>query len=282
MNINETINSIVYINDTELKYVTSVREGLQAYNKIYTGETKQYKQNFYAFSNGKLVGSIYSTSGWDWIYIEKMFYNNINVLKSLIFSVLEYYKGKAFGILYNSYSESRLKDLYKVGFISTGFLNDMPKGYENHFLLCDINTLIEPSKINMESYTDINEEYSKIVEEKNESFIEGKNISKDKIELNVVALDNKEFIGGLYGFIKDDYLYISLAYVEEKFRSRGVASILVNKIEQLAKSYGISNCYLGTCEFQAKPFYEKMGYKVIITMNDYPKGFKEYTLYKKL
>ena len=39
---------------------------------------------------------------------------------------------------------------------------------------------------------------------------------------------------------------------------------------------------LGTTEFQAKPFYEKLGYKVVHEMDDYPKGYKCYTLFKEL
>ena len=39
---------------------------------------------------------------------------------------------------------------------------------------------------------------------------------------------------------------------------------------------------LGTVEFQAKNFYEKIGYSVILTKENDPKGYKSYTMIKKL
>jgi len=39
---------------------------------------------------------------------------------------------------------------------------------------------------------------------------------------------------------------------------------------------------LGTCEFQAKGFYEKLDFEVVYDRENNPKGYKSYTILKRL
>jgi ribosomal protein S18 acetylase RimI-like enzyme len=53
-------------------------------------------------------------------------------------------------------------------------------------------------------------------------------------------------------------------------------------VEKEAQKLGIEWLQLGTTSFQARAFYERLGFHVIHTMHDYPKGFDIYTLIKKV
>ena len=53
-------------------------------------------------------------------------------------------------------------------------------------------------------------------------------------------------------------------------------------IEQLAAQRGCLNSHLDTFSFQARPLYEKLGYKVFGTLEYHPKGHSHYFLKKTL
>jgi hypothetical protein len=53
-------------------------------------------------------------------------------------------------------------------------------------------------------------------------------------------------------------------------------------IEQEVLEMGVVSITLGTAEFQAKPFYEKLGYEVVGLRKESPKGYVSYSLRKDL
>jgi hypothetical protein len=53
-------------------------------------------------------------------------------------------------------------------------------------------------------------------------------------------------------------------------------------IEDEAKRRNIYNLYLTTFEFQALNFYQKKGYKKVMEIDDFPIGFKEFTVFKNI
>ena len=71
-------------------------------------------------------------------------------------------------------------------------------------------------------------------------------------------------------------------WVEEKYRRRGIASALIREAERKAKDLGCYLVMVGTFDFQAKPFYENLGYTVNDTMTGVPKGHEHYFMTKRL
>ncbi len=53
-------------------------------------------------------------------------------------------------------------------------------------------------------------------------------------------------------------------------------------IESEAIRHGCRNSYLDTFDYQAKPFYQRMGYEVFGTLEDYPIGHSRFYLRKRL
>jgi len=73
-----------------------------------------------------------------------------------------------------------------------------------------------------------------------------------------------------------------LLWVDEAARGKGVGNLVMDEIEAWAAEQGIKHFYLGTGQFQARPFYEKRGYRVINTCVDQPIGYECYTLVKEI
>jgi hypothetical protein len=53
-------------------------------------------------------------------------------------------------------------------------------------------------------------------------------------------------------------------------------------IEQAAKERGCTYAHLDTFSFQARPFYEALGYEVFATLDEYPPGHHKYFMKKAL
>ncbi len=56
----------------------------------------------------------------------------------------------------------------------------------------------------------------------------------------------------------------------------------MSKIEAKAKELNVYSINLGTVEFQAQEFYSKLGYKTVFIKENDPKGYKSYSLIKKI
>ena len=71
-------------------------------------------------------------------------------------------------------------------------------------------------------------------------------------------------------------------WVEEAFRRQGIASVLMREAERKAREQGCYLAMVGTFDWQAKPFYDKLGYMLNDTMTDVPKGHEHFFLTKRL
>jgi len=91
-----------------------------------------------------------------------------------------------------------------------------------------------------------------------------------------------ETMGGLLGNIWGGWLYVTYLWIDEPQRGRGWATRLMDRAEAYARERGCHSATLDTHSFQARPFYEKLGYEVFGTLDDYPKGHKKFFLKKKL
>lgn len=91
-----------------------------------------------------------------------------------------------------------------------------------------------------------------------------------------------EVVGGLLGAIRWRWLYIAKLWVAESQRGSGLGSRLMQRAEQIARDRGCLGVALDTFEFQARPFYERMGYVLYGTLEGYPPGFRQFYLAKIL
>jgi len=91
-----------------------------------------------------------------------------------------------------------------------------------------------------------------------------------------------EILGGLYGWTWMSYLQVHLLFVPEKMRGAGIGRKLMMEAETEAVRRGCCAASLDTFSFQARGFYEKLGYSVFGTLDDYPPGHSRFYLTKRL
>jgi GNAT superfamily N-acetyltransferase len=88
--------------------------------------------------------------------------------------------------------------------------------------------------------------------------------------------------GGLSGSTSRGWLFIDHLVVPEASRGQGLGRTVVALAEREAISRGCSNAWLNTFEFQARGFYERLGYKCFGSLANYPVGFARFFMQKSL
>ena len=90
-----------------------------------------------------------------------------------------------------------------------------------------------------------------------------------------------EVKGGISAIVWAEMLFIKWLWIDEAHRRGGQGRALMAAAEAEGIKRGCSTVWLDTFEFQARPFYEKLGYELFGTL-DYPAGFKRFFLKKAL
>ena len=87
-------------------------------------------------------------------------------------------------------------------------------------------------------------------------------------------------LGGLLGEIKWRWLYVSKLWLGDELRGQQLGTKLMERAEEYAWRKGCLGSHLDTFEYQALPFYEKLGYEVFGVLEGYPPGYRQYHLRK--
>ncbi len=100
----------------------------------------------------------------------------------------------------------------------------------------------------------------------------------------VLAIEDadKHVVGGLWGRTGYDWLFVELLFVPESFRARGIGADLMSRAESEAIARGCHSAWLDTFEFQAREFYERLGYTCFGELKDNPVGSARYFMKKAL
>ena len=100
----------------------------------------------------------------------------------------------------------------------------------------------------------------------------------------VVSLKNETdpVAGGLWGYTAYGWLFVQLLVVPEEARRSGLGKQLMALAESTALARGCHDAWLDTHEFQAKGFYEKLGYEPFGQLPNYPPPFSRCFFKKQL
>lgn len=105
----------------------------------------------------------------------------------------------------------------------------------------------------------------------------------EELRLAVFARnDERMLVGGIRARAFWGSLNIELLWVSEAARGSGVGSSLVRAAEAFARDNGLKYARVETTSFQARPFYEHLGYRVYGELEDFPLGHTSYFLSKRL
>jgi len=104
------------------------------------------------------------------------------------------------------------------------------------------------------------------------------------IPLAILIRDSADsrILGGLCGDSFYDWMFIKLFFIPDTLRGHGLGQRLMQQAEDIARARGCTGIWLDTFEFQARGFYEKLGFTVFGTIPDYPKGYSRFFLQKRL
>ncbi|HMU66076.1 MAG TPA: GNAT family N-acetyltransferase [Cellvibrionaceae bacterium] len=102
----------------------------------------------------------------------------------------------------------------------------------------------------------------------------------------------EDFMNPMAVFVKDEFgnpsggamfciqytsCYIHLFWIEAGARGRGLGRAVLAAITQECKSYGVKDMFLDTFSFQNTGFYERLGFKSVGCLYNYPKqGINKY------
>lgn len=89
-------------------------------------------------------------------------------------------------------------------------------------------------------------------------------------------------VGGLWGRMIYGSLSVYLLFIPEALRGQGWGTALMQRAEAEPVAQGCRGVLLDTFSFQARPFYERLGFHVYATIEDYPTGHSFFSMQKRL
>ncbi|HWJ75323.1 MAG TPA: GNAT family N-acetyltransferase [Kaistia sp.] len=89
-------------------------------------------------------------------------------------------------------------------------------------------------------------------------------------------------IGGLWGRILYDWLFVELLVAPAEFRGTGLGTRLMQTAEAKARASGCVGVWLDTFAFQAPEFYRRLGYEQFGELPDHPRGSSRHFFMKRL
>jgi GNAT superfamily N-acetyltransferase len=107
--------------------------------------------------------------------------------------------------------------------------------------------------------------------------------SQDWIDLSYVLKgDTGQIIAGINATLYCwNIMYVDILYVDYSHRGQGYGRLLLDKTESKAQSLGGYMSHLDTFDWQAKEFYEHLGYTVFGILENCPPGHDRYYMKKE-
>jgi GNAT superfamily N-acetyltransferase len=94
--------------------------------------------------------------------------------------------------------------------------------------------------------------------------------------------DKEKFISTVFGSIYYGCMYIDTLFVDENYRNKKLGKELMQKAEDLARERSCNFITLTTMDWEARGFYEKLGYEFEYERTGYMNGAVLYCLRKNL
>lgn len=98
--------------------------------------------------------------------------------------------------------------------------------------------------------------------------------------LGCYAIEGETILGGACFYIDCDWLYVQKMFIREEYRGKNIATQIFLELEKYASGKNLVGIDLSTWDFQAKGFYEKMGFEKSYEVKDRPRGHIDYGFIK--
>ena len=275
-------NNIRFLIDEVGDYEEAILQELKAYNFSQLGEKEYQVYYAYALNQGQVVGALVLKYSWDWITIQAAYYDSISIFETLLDSIRSLHYPQAQGIRYVVSNHQKHVDalackLQLMKVIPAHYYS-VPIYYFNdvylHASLNKANDVIITTTPHVE--------YHHYVAQKEMQEQKQDDLWKALGSLRIVALEQDRFVGGVSCEINPTSLFISKIALHPHYRRQGIGRKLMQQVEKEARKRGVCLLELGTSDFQALDFYQKLGYQMVYQQPNFPKGHQTYTLVKLL
>lgn len=89
-------------------------------------------------------------------------------------------------------------------------------------------------------------------------------------------------VGGANGLVYYGCLYVDMLWIDKALRNHGWGSKLMHEAEAIGREQSATFATVNTMDWEALPFYEKLGYEIEFIREGYEKESKLYMLRKPL
>jgi|SwirhisoilCB3_FD_contig_41_3129641_length_768_multi_2_in_0_out_0_1 GNAT superfamily N-acetyltransferase len=93
--------------------------------------------------------------------------------------------------------------------------------------------------------------------------------------------DGGTVVGGVAATLGAGSMYLEVVWNGDAIRGKGHGRKMIQMVEEEGKRRGAQDSWLYTMSFQARPFYEKLGYKVVGEV-PFPGGHQRIVMWKAL
>jgi GNAT superfamily N-acetyltransferase len=107
-------------------------------------------------------------------------------------------------------------------------------------------------------------------------------LADDTQPVGVFLRRDGRVVAGADGRTQWGWLYVAHVWVDDGLRGTGMGTRVLATIEDAGRARGCRAVFLDTLAFQAKPFYEKLGYEEFGRLDDYPAGGTKHFMWKQL
>ncbi|MGB9379434.1 GNAT family N-acetyltransferase [Candidatus Binatus sp.] len=289
--------SIIGESDPPKAWIETIQRSLRNYNTAATGIVEYYPVVFLIKdASNSVSGGVLGNISRGWLHVRSLWVDKMwrgRGYATHLMAAAERYaiaKGCIAAFLQTASYEAR--PLYeKLGYRVFAELDDHPsKGHRRHFLAKQPLLGIDDGSDRRDRADIVMQPYASgdVMATVNRGIQTHANAAIGLPEQMWFAAnfflrsEDGEILGGALGDTWGLWLHVSDLWVDPALRGKGYATKLMNAIEQLAIQRGCTNSYLDTFSFQARPLYEKLGYKVFGTLENHPKGHSHYFLKKSL
>jgi GNAT superfamily N-acetyltransferase len=85
--------------------------------------------------------------------------------------------------------------------------------------------------------------------------------------------------GGVLAYVWGRWLHVDTVWIEEEFRGQDWGTRMLEAAHEAGREKGAEAAFLDTFSWQARPFYERMGYEVVASVA-MPAGFERHYMMK--
>lgn len=87
--------------------------------------------------------------------------------------------------------------------------------------------------------------------------------------------------GGCLAYVWGRWLHVDILWLKDELRGQGWGTKLLEAAHAIGREKGALGAYLDTFDWQARPFYERLGYELVFTLEGVPDGHNRYYMRKQ-